>query len=275
MKLGCFPLLLIAFLAVILFGGGGEGVQDRRPEVPRTPLGGAEDVIPIPPGVPPSYAVEDPGNPRDSQGTAFAISGDGLWMTAEHVVNGCDRVGLATAQFAAERVERVFESDVSDAALIADGLPSGIALPLATRVPREGERAWHMGFPTGRPAVVQSRFIGQAAAVRGNLRGPATAILAWAEELRIPEFDHTLGGISGGPTIDSAGRVVGVNSASSDRRGRVLTTHPQQALNLVSAARQSAEPTAALTIAGPDQAAQRFEQLYAAGALRHVFCDVL
>lgn len=270
--MGCLPILIIIFLAVALFGGG-DGNEIRRPPVIEPPFEDGVETMPMPGNLQPEYAVEDPGAPQDSQGTAFAISPGGLWLTAEHVVNGCDRLGLATASNTAERVREVYESETSDTALIADGLDSAIALPLATQVPAEGEAGWHMGFPASRPAVVESRFIGRANAVRSG-SGQAQAILAWAELRRIPEFDHPLGGISGGPTLDGLGRVVGVNSASSDRRGRILTSHPRQAINLVRAAGQTAAPTAAAPIDGPDEAARRFEQLFAAGAIRHVYCDV-
>lgn len=273
MRSGCsFPLLLILFLGVILSRCGGGESEVRRPPIADERSADGEEIIPMPGNLAPSYAVEDPGAPQDSQGTAFAVSTSGLWMTAEHVVNGCDRLGLANGPYTAERVREVYESAVSDAALIADGTESGAALALARSEPEEGETGYHMGFPTGRPAVVESVFLGRANAVRRS--GAGTAILAWSEVRRIPEFNHTLGGISGGPTLDSRGRVVGVNSASSARRGRVLTTHPAQPLNLLRAAGQTPAPTASVPIRGPGEAAQRFEQLYAAGALRHVYCDV-
>lgn len=270
--MGCLPILIIIFLAVALFGGG-EGDEIRRPPIVEPPFEDGVETLPMPGNLQPEYSVEDPGAPQDSQGTAFAIGTGGLWLTAEHVVNGCDRLGLATASFTAERVREVFESETSDTALIADGIASTIALPLASVVPAEGETGWHMGFPASRPAVVESRYIGRANAVRSR-GGQAQAILAWAEVRRIPEFDHTLGGISGGPTLDRLGRVIGVNSASSDRRGRILTSHPRQAINLVRAAGQTAAPTVAVPTSGPGEAALRFEQLFDAGAIRHVYCDV-
>lgn len=272
---GCsLPILLVIFVAVALtFDRGSGNVEMRRPQVERVPVGsGSEEIIELP-GVEPEYGIAEPGPPRDSQGTGFAISPDGLWLTAEHVVNGCDMVGLAISPGQADRVRQVFESEVSDAAAIADGLPSEIALPLAAEVPQPGADGWHIGFPTGEPAVVHSRFIGMANAVRGRF-GPSQPILAWAELERIPEFDHTLGGISGGPTLDRLGRVVGINSASSERRGRILTTHPAQARNLLRAAGLAAPGGTSAPIANTGQAVERFAALYRAGAIRQVYCDV-
>lgn len=272
---GCaFPILLGLFIAAVLtFDGGRDapGVEVRRPAIPEADVDGNMPVVPLP-DMAPQYGIEDPGPPRDSQGTAFAIAHDGLWLTAEHVVKGCNLIGLATAPDRAERVDRVVASAVSDAAIIADGLPSAAALPLASDIPRRGDDGYHMGFPAGRPAVVHSRFIGEANAVRAG--GAAQPILAWAEIDRMPAFDHTLGGISGGPTLDRMGRVVGINSASSDRRGRVLTTHPAQAINLVRAARATAEPDPVAPIGDPAAAMARFVALVRAGAIRQVFCEV-
>lgn len=272
---GCaFPILLALFIgAVLTFDGERDApdVEVRRPAIPEAGANGEIPVLP-PSEMAPQYGIEDPGPPRDSQGTAFAIARNGLWLTAEHVVNGCNLIGLATAPDRAERVDRVVASAVSDAAIIADGLPSSVALPLARDIPRRGDDGYHMGFPAGRPAVIHSRFIGEANAVRAG--GTAQPILAWAEVDRMPEFDHTLGGISGGPTLDRSGRVVGINSASSDRRGRVLTTHPAQAINLVRASRTSAAPDPVTPIADNNAAVSRFVSLVRAGAIRQVFCEV-
>jgi serine protease Do len=272
---GCaFPILLALFIgAVLTFDGGDDraDVEVRRPSVPEAPVDADAPAIAMP-DLAPQYGIEDPGPPRDSQGTAFAIARNGLWLTAEHVVNGCNLLGLATAPDRAERVDRVVASAVSDAAIISDGLSSAAALPLSAHIPRRGDDGYHMGFPTGRPAVVHSRFIGEANAVRAG--GAAQPILAWAEIDRVPAFDHTLGGISGGPTLDRFGRVVGINSASSDRRGRVLTTHPAQAINLVRATRSTTNPDPGAPIADMSAAAARFEALVRAGAIRQVFCEV-
>ena len=45
----------------------------------------------------PSFTV-DVGEKGNSTGTAFSIRDDGIWFTARHVVDGCDRVGLQVDQ---------------------------------------------------------------------------------------------------------------------------------------------------------------------------------
>lgn len=269
---GCslFPLVLFVVLAMLFFGR--ERRPEREPEInPRRPP--LEEPRPVP-GLepPPEYGIEDLDRAQDSQGTAFAISGSGLWLTAEHVVRGCDRIGLSMGPGQAQRVVQIYQSQVSDAALIADGMPSQRILPLAEREPAVDSLGYHMGYPAGVPAVVQSRLIGPGSAVRGPSR--TEPVLAWAEVARVPEFGHALGGISGGPTLDESGNVVGINSAASERRGRVLTTRPDAGINLVRAARHVPGNARGAPITRLGDAVMIFEQLAGAGAIRPVYCDV-
>lgn len=50
--------------------------------------------------------------------------------------------------------------------------------------------------------------------------------MAWAEVSREPPREGSLGGLSGGAVLDREGRVVGVTTAESPRRGRVLSASP-------------------------------------------------
>lgn len=278
---GCFLPLLILFIASALYVGGDGGADDwsRNPRRPAeegaqiSPPPGPERLPPpsIDSGRLPEFGIEEPGRKQDSQGTGFAVSSEGIWLTAEHVVTRCDRVGIATGEQRAERAGRIFESQVSDAAVITGGLEAGTILALSSVVPREGDDGYHMGFPHGEPAVVHSRFMGRGNAVRP---GRSEAVLAWAEVERFPDFDHELGGISGGPTLDASGRVIGINSAAGERRGRILTTDPSAAINLLQASRLPAAGRLAAPIADAAAAAVRFRDLIATGAIRQVYCDV-
>lgn len=99
-------------------------------------------------------------------------------------------------------------------------------------------------------------------------------MLAWAEHGRIPMGDGTLSGISGGPVFAEDGHVVGVNSAATDRRGRILTTAPDAMMRLVVASRAVGDRPVAYPFLDMADAQARFESWLAQGVIRRIFCDV-
>lgn len=265
---GCLPFLLGLVMMVLWFGdvrttpSAPLEVETYDPRSPRRPLpeGGEE------------YMIEDKPAPADSLGTAFVIDRDGVWLTAEHVTAGCDRVGLENGR-AAVGVTRVLQSQESDASLIRDGIPSDDALAVTSSVPQPGARGYHMGFPAGEPTLVISQLLGSADARRGR-SSSSEPVLAWAEQERIPGGEGTLSGISGGPTLDARGRVVGINSAATDRRGRVLTTDPRAVMRLVRASQAVDDAPTPRPIFGPGDAATQFEDWLDRGLIRRIYCDV-
>lgn len=265
---GCLPFVLGGLLLIAWFGQDVAvpplKVEQYDPRSPRRPMPDWSDE---------QFVIEDnPNGPADSMGTAFAVDRDGAWLTAQHVTHGCARVGLEDGRFA-RPVSRVIESQEADAALLPDSLPSDAALPLSRRIPQPGTPGYHMGFPAGEPTLVMSELIGEASARRGrtDLTQP---ILAWAEKGRIPSGDGTLSGISGGPVFAEDGHVVGVNSASTDRRGRILTTAPDAVARLAAASRAVDDRPVAYPFTGLADAESRFTAWLDAGVIRRIFCDV-
>ena len=107
---------------------------------------------------------------------------------------------------------------------------------LAFRVREKDDQArdgYHIGFPRGRPGAVHSRLIGKMKIRRGRIRKHTENMLVWAEYSRIPDFSGSIGGMSGGATIDSTGSLIGINSAASMRRGRILTSRSATLLNFL------------------------------------------
>jgi S1-C subfamily serine protease len=265
---GCLPFALGGLLLVAWLGQDMAvpplKVEQFDPRSPRRPMPDWSDE---------QFVIEDnPNGPADSMGTAFAVDRDGAWLTAQHVTHGCARVGLEDGRYA-RPVSRVIESTEADAALVRDGMTSSAALPLSSRIPQPGTPGYHMGFPAGEPTLVMSELIGEASARRGrsDLTQP---ILAWAEKGRIPSGDGTLSGISGGPVFAEDGHVVGVNSASTDRRGRILTTAPDAVARLTAASRVVDDRPVAYPFAGLADAESRFTAWLDAGVIRRIFCDV-
>lgn len=267
---GCLPWVLGAVLLWVWYSGDdGEwqdvalNVEQYDPRSPRRPL----------PEIGESFVIADAGPQQDSQGTAFAVDRDGTWLTAQHVTHGCDRLGLVFND-GLDGIANVFESVEADVSVIRQGPAAPFALALTEDVPQAGTLGYHMGFPAGEPSVVVSRFIGQTYAQRGGPGGAAEPILVWAEGERFPPADGPLSGISGGPTFDQQGRVVGVNAASTPRRGRVLTTDPLAIARLVSASAAVDEAGEVADLATPDDASALFEVLLDRGIIRQVYCDV-
>lgn len=267
---GCLPLVLGAVLLWLWFNGDSNewrdtplNVEQFDPRSPRRPM----------PNIGESFVIAEPGPQQDSQGTAFAVDRDGSWLTAQHVTNQCDRLGLVFDD-GIDAVVDVVESAEADVSVIRQGPPAQFALALAQDTPEVGSLGYHMGFPAGEPAVVVSSFIGATYAVRGGPGGPGEPIFAWAEGDRLPSGDGPLSGISGGPTFDQRGRVIGVNAASTPRRGRVLTTDPKAITRLVVASAAVDEAGEVADLSTPAKAAALFRVLLDTGVIRQVYCDV-
>ncbi len=174
----------------------------------------------------PSVTVTTPDLPfQPAAGTAFSIAGQGRWLTARHVVEGCRRPALVVGGGRAVAADVRLSPRADIALLITAGGPP--ALAIAPTAPlRVGQRAFHPGFPQGRPGEITSRLLGrETLKVRG--RGERDEpVLAWAEVGRTKGLNGTLAGLSGAPAIDRRGRVVALTIAEAPRRGRIYTTAP-------------------------------------------------
>jgi len=193
------------------------------------------DAPPPPPELGPMLPSETPRDervivnvkrPASGVGTAFAIDNKGRWMTARHVVDSCDTVGLDIGGRKILRVTSEVSKDSDTAILYADWKRT----PLANDLFNErqiGERGFFFGFPQGRPGeVVGSLLARNRMMVRGRYKSDE-AILAWAEVGRTRGLLGSLGGLSGAPVMDVDGEVIGVVSAESPRRGRIYTVAPE------------------------------------------------
>ena len=102
----------------------------------------------------PSVTVIAPDIPfQPSSGTAFSIAGDGRWVTARHVVEGCRRPALVIGGGRALAADVRLAARADVALLLTEGGPP--ALPVAVTAPLyKGQRAFHPGFPQGHPGEV-------------------------------------------------------------------------------------------------------------------------
>ncbi|MEZ5945542.1 MAG: serine protease [Hyphomonas sp.] len=202
--------------------------QDRHADAPEAPPSVLESDGPMlpPPSPLDEQVLVQVDAPKDGIGTAFAVNRKGQWITARHVVDGCDSVGLLVAPGQYVPVESVSVDADHDLALLSTGRsPNPVTLDLGTPLTL-GTEGYHVGYPQGRPGEVATRLMSRSKLITRGMRDGSEPILAWAEIGRTRGLDGTLGGISGGPVFDHQGRVRGVVVAESPRRGRIYTAAP-------------------------------------------------
>lgn len=215
------------------------GRQERADAPPPPPPVQAGEDLPLGPASPfdPDVVVEVPGKTEPGAGTAFSIGEAGVWVTARHVVEGCGQAAIVVAEGRGVAAQVEIDPRGEAAILTTDG--GAPALPLDLDDPlRKGERAYHLGFPQGRPGEATSRLLGRENLVVHGRGARTEPVLVWAETGRTDGLTGTLGGLSGAPALDDAGRVVGVTIAESPRRGRIYTTAPEIVRGLLATTRR-------------------------------------
>lgn len=246
---------------------------DRRadaPEaLPESPQAGA--FLPPPSAYDPEVLVEV-GPVASGLGSAFAISEDGWWLTARHVVDACDRVGLIVSRGAASPVRDVKVALFADLALLrTDRAPTALALDTSERRFQVGQRAYHVGFPQGRPGEAYSRLIGREKLIARGRYDIEEPVLVWAELGRTSGLRGSLAGISGGPALAANGQVIGVTVAESSRRGRIYTAAPSSILRLLRVEQVQATGRPAPRLS-PEDYGQQSDNLRRTLAVAQVIC---
>lgn len=210
---------------------------DERADAPEAPPGFkySGPLLPEASALDPEILVEV-GPASSGAGTAFAISREGWWLTARHVVDSCEQVGILVGGGVAAQVEVAAVADNADLALLkTERAPDPIALNLDEKAFRLGQIAFHLGFPQGAPGEAASRLIGRERLIAQGRYSLDEPILAWAEVGRTRNLTGSLSGISGGPVLNAKGEVIGVTLAESVRRGRLYTTAPSTVAALLAA----------------------------------------
>lgn len=174
-----------------------------------------------------AVTVNAPDTPfQPTSGTAFSIAGQGRWITARHVVEGCRRPALVVGGNRAVAADVRLAPHADVALLITEGGPP--AVPVAADAPlHKNQRAFHPGFPQGRAGEVTSRLLGRETLKVFGRGAHEEPVLAWAEVGRTDGLEGALSGLSGAPVLDRQGRAIGVTLAESPRRGRIYTTAPE------------------------------------------------
>lgn len=189
----------------------------------------ARNVAPDWAGIPQTSVIEIPTDRSSGSGTAFSV-GPGAWMTARHVVDGCNVLGLLVRDQKGIKITSVEHHPNADVSLVrTSGSPPAFAFGSQAQ---DGDDGYMIGFPKGQPGGLHGRKIGTTVLKeRGRYRTREFADV-WSERSRIPDRFDSLGGLSGGPVFSDDGRFIGVVLAEERRRGRVLTAQTSTVYNM-------------------------------------------
>src|SRR5262245_10982979 len=262
-------LYIIVITAVVFVLFRLDQRADAPEALPDSPQAGA--FLPPPSVYDPEVLVEV-GPVASGLGSAFAISEDGWWLTARHVVDACEDVGLIVSRGAATPVREVKVALFADLALLkTDAAPVALAIDTSERRFQIGQRAFHVGFPQGRPGEAYSRLIGRETLIARGRYDVEEPVLAWAEMGRTSGLRGSLAGISGGPALAANGQVIGITVAESARRGRIYTAAPSSITRLLRVEQVEAggAPAERLT---PDNYGQASDDLRRNLAVAQVVC---
>ena len=141
-------------------------------------------------------------------GSGFAVTPDGYVMTNSHVVHGARHVKVRTPTGETLDAQIVGDDPATDLALLrtdASALPAYLPVD-ASRSPRVGQLAVAIGNPLGFESTVST---GVVSALGRSLRGKGNRLIDGVIQHTAPLNP----GNSGGPLLDGAGRVIGVNTA--------------------------------------------------------------
>lgn len=141
-------------------------------------------------------------------GTCFAVSPDGLLMTAMHVVDGASKVTVVFPDGRRGAATVLRRSKDNDLALLRTTLATPVWLPLASAAEiTVGMQAFTVGFPSPRMLGSEVKF------TEGNI----SALSGFDEEPTLMQMSIPIQpGNSGGPVLSYSGRLLGVVEATVD-----------------------------------------------------------
>jgi serine protease Do len=204
--------------------------------------------------------IETSSNAKVSIGTGFFVSADGLMLTNYHVVServqehDAHRVEIVEADGTARAVDVVAVDVVHDLAVLRTGRPALSHFTLGEVALRQGERLYSLGHPSDLGlSIVEGTY-------NGNLQHTLYPKIHFTGSINP--------GMSGGPAITNAGRVVGVNVSTMGEQRSFLVPETQATALLARVQAPGFKPATDLL----SEVAQQL-RLYQQAYLGHLFED--
>jgi len=140
-------------------------------------------------------------------GSGFVVTPDGYVMTNSHVIHGARHIKVRMPSGEIAEGQVMGDDPATDLALVRAELGSVTHLPVdGSLSPRVGQLAVAIGNPLGFESTVST---GVVSALGRSLRGRSNRLIDGVIQHTAPLNP----GNSGGPLLDTAGRVIGVNTA--------------------------------------------------------------
>lgn len=142
-----------------------------------------------------------------SLGTGFIISGDGIILTACHVIKDCKKISVnqADGSLPARILAKDEENDI--AILKVDGLASKTYLPFSKAEPKQGDKISTFGFPHSNIEGRDCKFSS----------GEISSLIGLGSDKRYLRLNLQISpGNSGGPLLDASNHIIGILTAKLD-----------------------------------------------------------